>query len=155
MSTSSEKYELAQDEVDAVLVQLKTNIKKVEAADGEAKKRLVQVDNIRDEKYFKQKILRFVLGCLRMLASLWTRWTEKPSLLLSSSELRCWPMWGNTGKNWTVYKVSSPSLGCRDHHHHRMELLDHPHHSVTMFQFKINTDNRWHSEVYSSKLFFN
>ena len=44
MSTSSEKYELAQDEVDAVLVQLKTNIKKVEAADGEAKKRLVQVD---------------------------------------------------------------------------------------------------------------
>ena len=92
MSTSSEKYELAQDEVDAVLIQLKTNIKKVEAADGEAKKRLVQVDNIRDEKYFKQKILRFVLDCLRMLASLWMRWTEKPSLLLFSSELRCWPM---------------------------------------------------------------
>ena len=54
MSTSSEKYELAQDEVDAVLIQLKTNIKKVEAADGEAKKRLVQVDNIRDGKYFNK-----------------------------------------------------------------------------------------------------
>ena len=45
MSTSSEKYELAQDEIDSVLEKLRTSIKKTEAADGEAKKRSVQVKN--------------------------------------------------------------------------------------------------------------
>ena len=43
MSTSSEKYELAQDEIDSVIEKLKISIKKTEAADGEAKKRSVQV----------------------------------------------------------------------------------------------------------------
>ena len=43
MSTSSEKYELAQDEIDSVIEKLKISIKKTEAADGEAKKRLIQV----------------------------------------------------------------------------------------------------------------
>ena len=45
MSTSSEKYELAQDEIDSVLEKLRISIKKTEAADGEAKKRSVQVKN--------------------------------------------------------------------------------------------------------------
>ena len=40
---SSEKYELAQDEVDNIIEKLKSNIKKTEAAQGEAKKRIVQV----------------------------------------------------------------------------------------------------------------
>ena len=40
---SSEKYELAQDELDSIIVKLGNNIKQVEAGQGEAKKRLVQV----------------------------------------------------------------------------------------------------------------
>jgi len=40
---SSEKYELAQDELDTIIERLSGNIKKVEVGHGEAKKRMVQV----------------------------------------------------------------------------------------------------------------
>ena len=43
MSTSSEKYEVAQDEVEALVAKLSSTIRDTEAAQGEAKKRLVQV----------------------------------------------------------------------------------------------------------------
>ena len=43
MSTSSEKYEVAQDEVEALVAKLTSTIRDTEAAQGEAKKRLVQV----------------------------------------------------------------------------------------------------------------
>lgn len=40
---SSEKYELAQDELDTIIERLRGNIKQVEIGHGEAKKRMVQV----------------------------------------------------------------------------------------------------------------
>jgi hypothetical protein len=40
---SSEKYELAQDELDSIMEKLGGNIKQVEVGQGEAKKRMVQV----------------------------------------------------------------------------------------------------------------
>ena len=40
---SSEKYELAQDELDSIIEKLGANIKQVEVGHGEAKKRMVQV----------------------------------------------------------------------------------------------------------------
>ena len=40
---SSEKYELAQDELDTIIERLRGNIKQVEVGHGEAKKRMVQV----------------------------------------------------------------------------------------------------------------
>ena len=43
MSTSSEKYEVAQDEVEALVAKLSSTSRDTEAAQGEAKKRLVQV----------------------------------------------------------------------------------------------------------------
>ena len=42
---SSEKFELAKDEVEAIVEKLKINIRKVESSYGEAKKRQVQVNN--------------------------------------------------------------------------------------------------------------
>ena len=47
---SSEKYELAQDEVDNIIEKLRANIKKTEATQGEAKKRIVQVTV--EQKYY-------------------------------------------------------------------------------------------------------
>ena len=143
MSTSSEKYELAQDEIDSVIEKLKISIKKTEAADGEAKKRSVQVmvmvPNIK-----KSSLLiwfsRCVLDCLRMPTRVLTRWTEKPRELLCSSELRCWPMWGGWGRRSTVCRASSPRPGCRDHpHHHPMELRE----ASVVHQYRTNIDNRW------------
>ena len=40
---SSEKYEIAKDEVDSIIEKLTADIKKTEVSQGEAKKRLVQV----------------------------------------------------------------------------------------------------------------
>ena len=40
---SSEKYEIAKDEVDSIIEKLIADIKKTEVSQGEAKKRLVQV----------------------------------------------------------------------------------------------------------------
>ena len=43
MSTSSEKYETLQDEVDSLLQRIQEDIRKTEAAGGEEKKKLAQV----------------------------------------------------------------------------------------------------------------
>ena len=43
MSTSSEKYETLQDEVDSLLQRIQEAIRKTEAAAGEEKKKLAQV----------------------------------------------------------------------------------------------------------------
>ena len=42
---SSEKYEIAKDEVDSIIEKLIADIKKTEVSQGEAKKRLVQVND--------------------------------------------------------------------------------------------------------------
>ena len=40
---SSEKYELAQDELDSLVEKIECDLKKTEMSSGEAKKRMVQV----------------------------------------------------------------------------------------------------------------
>ena len=40
---SSEKYELAQDELDSLVEKIESDLKKTEMSGGEAKKRMVQV----------------------------------------------------------------------------------------------------------------
>lgn len=47
---SSEKYELAQDELDTLLEKIESDLVKTESSNGEAKKRMVQVEKNRHEK---------------------------------------------------------------------------------------------------------
>ena len=52
---SSEKYELAQDELDSLMEKIAADVKKTELSSGEAKKRMVQVSDsmIQNQKYCK------------------------------------------------------------------------------------------------------
>ena len=48
---SSEKYELAQDELDSLMENISSDLRKTEISSGEAKKRLVQVIMKEVEEY--------------------------------------------------------------------------------------------------------
>ena len=43
---SSEKYELAQDELDSLMEKIAADLRKTESSSGEAKKRMVQVRDL-------------------------------------------------------------------------------------------------------------
>ena len=47
---SSEKYEVAKDELDSLLERIESDLSKTETASGEAKKRMVQVMDVNRDK---------------------------------------------------------------------------------------------------------
>ncbi len=53
MSTSSEKYETLQDEVDSLIQRIQEAIRNTEAASGEEKKKLAQVS---EERFLSSQI---------------------------------------------------------------------------------------------------
>lgn len=81
---SSEKYELARDELESIMEimeKLDGNIEQVEVGQGEVKKRMFHV----------WSGMRVEAG----KALLGMRWKGRPGLHLCSSELKCWPGWRN------------------------------------------------------------